>query len=313
MSLLARDFAEKIVREYIDDGLWRKCNLSDHYVYLEYLDEGGYGCVHKVMDRKTGSYLIMKRSSKKNFVEGTLPPSTRRVEQHGDATLVVDRELHVSKEVEFMEIVHRELGGLKLYDYYDDIDHYIMVMEDGGRSLESLAYSHKKKIRDLVRRDQCKTNFFYRVHLKNIRDILVRVYHKIEAIHRLGIHHNDLKPANIVIRGTEVAVIDYGVAEHVESSYSRYKGTLEYVPYEYVADGSYKPWDHTVWCFGVMLHFLTLAKHPFLKEEDVLRHELDDAELDKLPPLFSNLVRECLRCNPLQRPKNLLERLEGLS
>lgn len=315
MSLFADEFAEKKVKKYINEGIWLDCNLSDYYMYLEYYDDGGYGTIHKVMDRINGEYLILKRSSKKDFVEGCLEPyfnSVELTEKFKDNILIINPSLKVSKEAEFMAKIYEKLGGIAMHDYYDDDDHYILVMEDGGRSLESISCSHRKKIIDLVRYEAYQSNFFYRTYLKQIIGYMIKIYHKIKNIHDLGIHHNDLKPENILINEDEVTIIDFGVAKSVEESYENYKGTLEYIPYEFVETGSYKPWDHTIWCFGVMLHFLTLMKYPFLKEEDVLDYNLNYKKINKLPQSFSDLIYDCLQKDPVNRPQNLLERLQNL-
>lgn len=315
MSLFADEFAEKTVKKYINEGIWLDCNLSDYYMYLEYYDDGGYGTIHKVMDRINGEYLILKRSSKKDFVEGCLEPyfnSVELTEKFKANILIINPSLKASKEAEFMAKIYEKLGGIAMRDYYDDDDHYILVMEDGGRSLESISCSHRKKIIDLVRYEAYQSNFFYRTYLKQIIGYMIKIYHKIKNIHDLGIHHNDLKPENILINEDEVTIIDFGVAKSVEESYENYKGTLEYIPYEFVETGSYKPWDHTIWCFGVMLHFLTLMKYPFLKEEDVLDYNLNYKKINKLPQSFSDLIYDCLQKDPVNRPQNLLERLQNL-
>jgi serine/threonine protein kinase len=289
------DFSEKAVKKYVG-GKWETCYLSDDYMYLEYLDEGGYGSIHEVIDRCTGQRLILKHSSKKDFCKGSS---------------------NISTEAEFLTVVYNKLGGIRLYRYYDNDDHYILIMDKGGTSLENVFSQHRKKIHSLLRYDAYKTNFFYNTYLQRVKECTIKVFRKIEAIHNLGIHHNDLKPENILISDNEdeqnIIVIDFGVAKPVEHSYNTFRGTLEYVPYEYVAKGSYKPWDHTIWCFGVMLHFLTLMKHPFNREEDVLAYKLDWVLIGKLPPSFANLITDCLNKDPDKRPLyNMLERLQDL-
>lgn len=316
MSLFADEFAEKTVKKYINEGVWLNCSLSDYYTYLEYYDEGGYGSVYTVMDRFTGDEYILKRSSKKDFVSGTLDScftTNKWCKTEGCSQLLFDSNLKVRREAEFMVKVYKKLGGIKLLDYYDDDDHYILVMENGGRSLESIAGSHRKKITDLVRYNGYHSNFFYHTYLKQVIVYAIKIYHAVKNIHDLGIHHNDLKPENILVCGDSITIIDYGVAKPVEEYYESYHGTLEYTPFEFVERGVYSPWDHTIWCFGIMLHFLTLMKYPFLREEEVLEYQLNYKKINKLPQSFSNLIYDCLQKNPSKRPQNLLERLENLN
>jgi serine/threonine protein kinase len=279
---------------------------------VEYYDEGGYGSIYKVKDKNLGSSLILKRSSKKDFVSGCLEPyfDTKPAKLIGK--IEYNSTLKVSREAEFLAKIYEKLGGVRLIDYYDDDDQYILVMEDGGRSLESIASFHRKKILELVRCEGYESNFFYRTYLTQIVKYLIKIYHKIKSIHELGIHHNDLKPENILINGGEASIIDFGVAKPLEKYYEEYKGTLEYIPFEFVKYGTYKPWDHTVWCFGIMLHFLTLMKYPFFREEDVLDYTLDCEKINKLPETFSALIYDCLQKEPSKRPKNILKRLEDL-
>lgn len=321
MSPLVDELAEKTIKKYIGEEIWLKCNLFDYYMYLEYCDEGGYGSIHKVMDRFTGEHLILKKSTKKNYSEGYLEPYFKSNLTKIDKKILLNTnylqhfkpEIKPCKEAEFMAKVYQKLGGIQLYDYYDDNDYYIMIMKNGGRSLESIASSHKKKILDLMRYNGYKSNFFYRTYLKKVIDYMVKIYLKIKDIHDLGIHHNDLKPENILIsEDNDVIIIDFGVAKPVEQSYGKFKGTLEYMPYEFVKYGSYKPWDHTIWCFGIMLHFLTLMKYPFLKEEDILEHNLNHMLINKLPLSFSSFINDCLHKDPSKRPQDLLNRLINL-
>ena len=313
MSLFKDEFTTKRVNKYISDGIWLSCNLFDDYMYLEYKEEGGYSSIHKVMNLENGEHMILKRSSKKDFENGCLKEHFNKKEHSNKKDIIINHNLFPSKEAEYMVKVYNEFGGVKLHDYYDDDDHYILIMKDGGRSLEDLTFSHKKKILELVRYEAYQSNFFYKTYLKQIVNYMIKTYHIIKKIHDIGIHHNDLKPENILINEENVIIIDYGVAKPVKKCYKNFKGTLEYIPYEYIINGSYKPWDHTIWCFGVMIHFLTLMQYPFLNEEDLMNYNLNYEKIDKLPKKVASLIYDCLKKDPLKRPLNLLERLEGLN
>lgn len=313
MSLFINKFTEKPVRKYIKDNLWLTCNLFDDYKYLEYYDEGGYSSLHKIMSLNNGKHLILKRSIKKDFISGKLESFLNTEKTLRINEKIQHEKIDTSQEAEFMVKVNKNLKGLKLYDYYDHENYYILVMEYGGRSLENLVTSHKKKILNLLRHNNHISNYFYSTYLMQVKLYMIKVYFEIKKIHNLGIHHNDLKLENILINDEgKINIIDFGVSKYIEPFYNDYKGTLEYIPYEFIKFGTYKPWNHTLWCFGIMLHYLTLMKYPFLKEEDVLNYNLDIDEIQKLPSSFSKLILNCLDKEPENRPRNLLEKLGNL-
>jgi serine/threonine protein kinase len=289
MSTLKEQFTEKVYLKY-DNGQWINSILSDVYMYLEYYTEGGYGSIHKIMNKTTGEHLILKHSSKKDF-------------RHTN---------NLGVEASFMMLAYQHCGGLKLHAYYDDHDHYILIMQQGGTSLDNVFYCHSRKIKELVRTSKCLTNMFYKNHIQTIVNLMIKVYHKNEELYRCGIHHNDLKLENILLYDNEVTIIDFGVSKAVEDSYTSYRGSLECVPYEYLAYGSYKPYDQTLWCFGVMMYILCFMALPFNKEEDLLNGDIDHEKLKRIPEGMAALISECLNKDPVKRPLNLLQRLTDL-
>ena len=54
----------------------------------------------------------------------------------------------------------------------------------------------------------------------------------IEVVHKLGIVHCDLKPANFVLFKGRLKLVDFGIASEASSTESHMKGSLSYMPPE---------------------------------------------------------------------------------
>ena len=111
-------------------------------------------------------------------------------------------------------------------------------------------------------------------------------------IHDAGVIHNDLKPENFVLVGGKLKIIDFGIANKIETNATSiqkdlYSGTLNYMSPEAVQTNedndffkvhtplspsllsvmvSYiwqvgKPSD--IWSLGCILHFMVQGKSPF--------------------------------------------------
>ncbi|ABF82074.1 hypothetical protein MIV044L [Invertebrate iridescent virus 3] len=323
LSVFAEEFAEKSVKRYIGQGLWLPCNLSDYYYYQEFHDEGGYGSIHRVMDKATGNEVIMKHSYKLDFSPGILPEWWSKFGSLTDdlrERVVSNHQLRVSREAQILVQASTVLPEMKLHDYFDDGESFILIMDYGGRSLENIASSHKKKITNLVRYRAYKGNWFYKNWLKQVVDYMIKIYHKIKILYDIGIYHNDLKPENVLVDGDHITIIDFGVADFVPDENERktwscydFRGTIDYIPPEVGTTGSFDPWHQTVWCFGVMLYFLSFMEYPFHIDNQFLEYALEGEKLDKLPEPFAQLIRECLSVDPDKRPlTSLLDRLTEL-
>jgi serine/threonine protein kinase len=129
----------------------------------------------------------------------------------------------------------------------------------------------------------------------------------LAVIHSAGIIHCDVKPANILVRGTDVRLIDFGIAR-LWNHQPRTNGVvhcsrgwaapeqLRGLPLSYAAD---------VFAWGCVVAFLAGGVHPFAsntEQEWVLRVFSAEPELWALPPGLANVVRAALHRDPAARP-----------
>ena len=123
----------------------------------------------------------------------------------------------------------------------------------------------------------------------------------LEAVHRRGRVHGDLKPANIMVTGAGVTLIDFGAA--VAEDEGSVAGTAAYMAPEQLVGG---PIDARadLYSFGVVLYELVAGRRPF--EGDRATVERGHLAL-RPPPLEApgNLGRLCMAClakDPGDRP-----------
>ncbi len=152
--------------------------------------------------------------------------------------------------------------------------------------------------------------------LEAIIDCFLKTAEALEAMHKAGLVHCDLKPNNILLSATgEVKLIDFGQTCPVGERKARIQGTPDFISPEQVRC---MPVDvrTDVFNFGATLYWaLTLRKLPTLftlkkTENSFLSDELmatPSVINPRIPEPLSNFVMECVRTNPSKRPADMPE------
>jgi sugar lactone lactonase YvrE len=113
----------------------------------------------------------------------------------------------------------------------------------------------------------------------------------LDAIHRAGYVHRDVKPANVLVdRDGHVYVTDFGLAKHVLSRSGatrtgQWVGTLDYVAPEQIRGGRIDA-RTDVYALGGVLCFTLTGRVPFEREADEAKLW---AQLSEPPPVPSRL------------------------
>jgi serine/threonine protein kinase len=156
--------------------------------------------------------------------------------------------------------------------------------------------------------------------------IFRKVTFGLEAMHKAGWVHSDIKPKNIMIgRGGIVKIIDFGQSCPLGQRKERVQGTPDYIAPEQVRRRALDQRTDIFNLGATMYWTLTSQKYPTVMTAELDPDGMNYIPVDepvapvewnaKIPLPLSNLVMECCRDHPADRPDNMEEvrnRLEAI-
>nr|XP_021322981.1 serine/threonine-protein kinase pim-2-like [Danio rerio] len=149
---------------------------------------------------------------------------------------------------------------IKLIDWEDNDDHYIIIMERPTPCMDLLRFlNHKNKPLDE----------------KMGRHIMWQAIHAASVCFDRGVFHRDIKLENLLVNPDtlEVKLIDFGCGSTVKrSGYKVFCGTREYFPPEYEMYGRYHAQPATVWSLGIVLFAMMCGALPSISDHSLIRN-----------------------------------------
>ena len=264
---------------------------TQRFELIRRLGEGGFGIVYEALDRKRSAHVALKVLR----------------EAEGTNLYRFKREFRA-----LADISHENLVGLD--ELLTDGHHWFFTMElINGVSLIDYARPVPPNNPDDRRRRSDGV-----LDEARLRSALPQLVAGLDAIHRLGIVHCDIKPSNVLVTPTgRVVVLDFGlVSETVletddtdpEAWNTDVIGTPAYMAPEQVIPGAVSPASDW-YSVGVMLYEALTGQMPFAGTNT----EIIEAKQDRqpLPPTdlaphvpkdLSALVMRMLEPEPLRRP-----------
>lgn len=150
-------------------------------------------------------------------------------------------------------------------------------------------------------------------------NIFIHVGRGLDALHRMGYIHTDIKPNNIMITNTgEVKIIDFGQSCPIGHVKGRIQGTPDYIAPEQVEKGAPLDQRTDVFNFGATLYWAVTGRAiptvlPSRKRrtgidlvgprEAPLAHEVNP----NVPTALSRLITDCCQPTPKDRPPDMRE------
>lgn len=133
----------------------------------------------------------------------------------------------------------------------------------------------------------------------------------LTAVHTAGIVHRDIKPSNVILTGTGVKIIDFGVAYTPNLSQLTVTGmnvgTPSFMSPEQARSGEISP-ASDVFSLGILLYFAASGRLPFGEgstAEVLFRMVYEAPDLNALAdvePALRDLILRCISKNPPERP-----------
>src|SRR5262245_16670683 len=144
-----------------------------------------------------------------------------------------------------------------------------------------------------------------------VTTIGAKIAFALHDIHRQHAIHFDLKPSNVILRGDDAVLIDFGLARHdqlpdlVQEEAEGPVGTGAYIAPEQVLGDRSDP-RSDLFGLGVILYFLATGERPFGEPQSVesWRRRLwrDPVPPRKrnasVPPWLQEIILHCLEVNP---------------
>ncbi|MFL5590748.1 MAG: serine/threonine-protein kinase, partial [Ktedonobacteraceae bacterium] len=156
----------------------------------------------------------------------------------------------------------------------------------------------------------------HRLTVERALKIAHAVAFALDAAHRSGVIHQDVKPSNIMLgQNGEIKLIDFGIARRCQEQQERAAsfndllwGTPQYVAPEQAQGHRISP-ATDIYSLGVVLYEMLLGRPPFLGETPVaivLQHVWNAPPSPRqqnplLPPALEEVLLRCLEKEPARR------------
>jgi eukaryotic-like serine/threonine-protein kinase len=268
--------------------------FAGRYEILSTLGKGGMGVVYRAQDQQLDEVVALK--------------VLRQDVMSADPTLLerFKQELKLARR-----ITHRCV--LRTHDFG----------ETGGTPYISMEFLEGVTLKDLI---LSKGALPVGVGLR----IAKQICQGLEAAHRQGVIHRDIKPQNMLIlpETGELKIMDFGIAQPVSlkagasglTTEGMVMGTPDYIPPEQ-AQGRSADFRSDIYALGVVLFETFTGKLPFRGDnvmKIVLAHIQDvpprPRDINpKLPPELETVILRCLAKEPDQRYASAAETLKALT
>jgi serine/threonine protein kinase len=127
------------------------------------------------------------------------------------------------------------------------------------------------------------------------------------AVHARGIVHCDVKPSNLLVRGRDVRLIDFGIARYFgepDVADGMVQCTRGWAAPEQLRSAPATP-AVDIFAWGCVLAYLATGVHPFASQSDeewILRIQSAEPDVYGVPAALQEVIRWTLARDPADRP-----------
>ncbi|MCA8918623.1 MAG: protein kinase [Planctomycetes bacterium] len=230
------------------------------------------------------------------------------------ALKVLDPEL--SKRDELIERFRTEAQSLARVEH-ENVVKVIDILEDKGVHFIVMDFAEGTNLRVLVKEKGPMGG-------DELLSVARQTAEALYAAHREGILHRDIKPENLILNSRgRCKLADFGLAGDLRLISEGHEGPLNFGTPAYSAPEVMRRMvpdkRSDIFSYGATLYFLATGEPPFGQtgaQAIMLRQkqgaELLDGRRPDLPPKFTQLVMDCIKYHPKDRPDSFNELLERL-
>uniref|UniRef100_A0A8C1P3A7 non-specific serine/threonine protein kinase n=1 Tax=Cyprinus carpio TaxID=7962 RepID=A0A8C1P3A7_CYPCA len=240
-------------------------HIRSHYKIGSKLGQGGFGFVYE------GTRCKDELKVSISFTYKTL---------HISSELMIGLTLMANKIPRAPEII-------KILDWEDNEDHFIMVMERPMpcMNLKSFVKLHGESLDE-----------------GTARNIMRQVIEAANVCVKRGVFHRDIKMENLLVNQDtmEVKLIDFGCGAQMKRfGYDVFSGTKAYCPPEVTVNGKYHAKPTTVWSLGILLFMMACGYYPTEYDLDLISKR--SWTRPGLSQECCQMISSCLQSDPQQR------------
>lgn len=190
-------------------------------------------------------------------------------------------------EICLLKEVNHVKGVVKLLDYYEYLDSFMIVMERPDSVKDLYDYITEKGFLE----EKLSRVFFH------------QVLESIIGCHKQGVIHRDIKDENILVdlKNLTTRIVDFGSGAFLKDTlYTEFDGTRVYSPPEWIRSQCYNGHAATVWSLGILLYDMVCGDIPFEDDDEILRADVRFKRM--LSNECKDLIHRCLSVRPSDRP-----------
>ena len=273
----------RVKTEMEEDALIRETIL--HYKVMEKLSEGGMGVVYKAEDTRLKREVAIKFLPRQIVVQ--------------------------AEQLERLKFEARTAAALN----HPNIATIYAIEEVDDESFIVMEYIHGQELRQKVSAGP--------LELGEALDIAIQIAEGLQAAHKKGIVHRDIKSANIMLaENSQVKILDFGLAKLAGQTRltepGRTMGTLAYMSPEQMQGQEI---DHRtdIWSLGVILYEMVTGQLPFKGEFAAMMYSIFKKDPEPptslqpdLPDYVEQIVYKALEKDRTRRYQNIQDLLRDL-
>lgn len=200
---------------------------------------------------------------------------------------------------------------------HDNVVKVIDILEDKGVHFIVMDFAEGTNLRNLIKEKGPLPG-------EELLSVARQTAEALYAAHREGILHRDIKPENLILNSRgRCKLADFGLAGDLRLIAEGHEGPLNFGTPAYSAPEVLRRMvpdkRSDIFSYGATLYYLATGDAPFGQtgaQAIMLRQkqgaELLDARRPDLPPKFTQLIMDCIKYHPKDRPGSFLELLDRL-